>query len=296
MTTINSSNEIQLNNPELTPKFPLLDLDFNSLPKKNRTDKQNEDVVFFNTINGSFAVFDGMGGEANGRDSSQFCSDLIQDRLKLLSPNISPQEAVKSLKNIAMNVNQLFMENKSKFNLGGSTATFGILCQNNLGGYQAVIANMGDSRAYLFRSDNQRPLIKLTTDDNNIKAQAPNNFEKIQNKLDEVLYENQLNNTEKYLFKNRNAITNFFGYENACPEINFINLQKGDILLLTTDGVHDNLTTQEISRILLNYQNQNSTEIIKELIGQSQKRSQEGSFRSKSDDMTAMIIKVGKKP
>ncbi len=260
---------------------------------RGKTQNHNEDDYFLNTKNLSFGVFDGMGGDRNGAESSKLCRDLIKQELLFLPSNISQQETDKRLSIISKKVNQTFLENKEKYNLGGTTGTFGIISRDSKGQDFIVGNSLGDSRAYLLRSENHRePLLRITSDDSFIKkhSNSISQFNQTQDRLDEAINESDLNDREKILQENRNAISNYFGDPEAKAEVFFIDLEPGDIILLTTDGVHDNLTTSEISQILSI--GQNSEQITKDLINKSYDRSKSDHFRHKKDDMTALVIKV----
>lgn len=270
------------------------DVDFGTFGKE---ETKNEDNHFFNSKNMSFGIFDGMGGQANGQISSQFCSNLIQTELGGLPTNISPEKATVKLKEILLTVNQSFLENKTKFNLGGSTGTFGVICCDSSDKRTAVIASVGDSRAYLYRPGNRESLIQLTTDDGRLEYSFKNSndqkqFKQIKEELDNASNENNLSEKGKLFFDMRNQIGNYFGHKNENdyqPNIVSVMLQKGDIILLTTDGVHDNLTTNEITFCLSKHKD--SSNIIEDLIKSSYNRSQNKNHkRAKSDDMTAVCI------
>lgn len=247
----------------------------------------NEDSVFTKEKNDGtiiFGVFDGMGGAANGKESSNFCSYAIESQMDGISSTISPQGIGDKLRTISEDVNDEFLDKKSEIQLGGSTGVFGMILPDKSGGHMAVIANIGDSRAYVFRDGE---LIRLTTDQGLVKET------KIQDRLDEVMNRDELTAEEKIAFDNRRVITGCFGNPSVNPEIVTFPLEKGDILLVTTDGVHDNLTTTEIRNILFQQKEKSSFNISKAIIDSSVRRSQEGISRSKADDMTALVIKIG---
>lgn len=231
-----------------------------------------------------FGVFDGMGGIDYGRESSNFCLSAVESQMDGISSTTSPQYIGNKLRTISEDVNDEFLDRKSEIQLGGSTGVFGMIIPDKNGGHMAVIANIGDSRAYVFRDGE---LIKLTTD------QGFTRDIRIQDRLDEAMSRDELTDVEKEVFDNRNVIDGYFGNQGVQPEIVTFPLEQGDILLVTTDGVHDNLTTTEI-RNILNLQRRNgSSEISKSIVNSSVRRSQEKSFRSKADDMTALVIKFG---
>lgn len=238
----------------------------------------------------TFGVFDGMGGIANGKESSNFCLSAVESQMDGISPTTSPQDIGEKLRTISEDVNDEFLGRKGELKLGGSTGVFGMIVAERSGSRTAVIANIGDSRAYVFRNGE---LIRITTDDSQIRVDYPNNFAKMQNHIDEASSYSELTDDEAEAFRTRNVITGCFGNPSVRPEIITFPLEQGDILLVTTDGIHDNLTTTEIRNILDLQKRNGSSEISKSIVNSSVRRSQERSFRSKADDMTALVIKIG---
>lgn len=235
-----------------------------------------------------FGVFDGMGGVAYGRESSSFCLSAVESQLDSINPTTPLQDIGDRLRTISEDVNDEFLNKKSEIHLGGSTGVFGMIIPDKSGGHMAIISNIGDSRAYVFRNGE---LIRITTDDSQIRFDYPEKFTEMQNHIDEASRIEELTDEEVKAFKTRNVITGCFGNPSVRPEIVTFPLEKGDILLVTTDGVHDNLTATEIKNILNLQKRNGSLDISKSIVNSSIRRSQEGSYRSKADDMTALVIK-----
>jgi len=60
-----------------------------------------------------------------------------------------------------------------------------------------------------------------------------------------------------------------------------------DKFILTTDGVHDNLTFNEMEEVVTK-----KGDVAKLLVEKARKRSQGKHFRSKPDDISAVVIEV----
>lgn len=90
------------------------------------------------------------------------------------------------------------------------------------------------------------------------------------------------------IFKLRKDIYNCIGSEST-PDIHTdtVDTEPGDIILITTDGIHDNLTTQEILDTI------NMGDGPSGLIKAAKIRSGDrGHIRAKADDMTAVIVRA----
>lgn len=245
---------------------------------------RNEDDSFFDSSKGIFGVFDGMGGMSDGQWCAQTSRQTIEEILSL-NHHLLPKDGREVLTSASKKANEKVFE--SKKGRGGSTATFGLLCQTSDGVSQIVLANTGDSRAYLVRDSK---LIKLTVDDNLSKTAG----QSIQNELDIATNEEDLSQQAYGIFLNRDQISNFIGIgKDVQTKIIIQTVLPGDLLVLTTDGVHDNLTTTEISQIIS--QNIKNPELISQKLTESAlQRSRERVLRSKPDDMVALVVKLKK--
>lgn len=241
----------------------------------------NQDAHFFDSDKGIFGIFDGVGGEKNGQYSAQTSSQIIGD---LLNSNNHPfprdvRELLKNACNLANNT----VYNQNQDQDGGTTATFGLLCEIIDDTSQIALAHVGDSRAYLYR---MRELSRLTTDDNLSKFEDKN----IQNELDNAVNQDDLSQQASVFFETRYKITNSIGSDTKIiPKIIIKTVLPNDLVIMTTDGIHDNLTTSEISQIIS--QNSQNPELIPQsLTNAALLRSRENVFRSKPDDMTALVV------
>lgn len=244
----------------------------------------NEDTHFLDPKKGIFGVLDGMGGMQDGQWCSQTSRQIIEGYL--LSHSRPYSRDAKEILTNAINLasSAVYRQNEGK---GGTTATLGLLCQTNDGVEQIAIANVGDSRAYLFH---EGQLTRLTVDDSMSKYADPS----VQNELDSANREDGLSIQAKNLFRSRNQISNFVGASTEISsKIVIQTVTPGDILILTTDGVHDNLTTTEISQII-SQNTQNPELISQKLTNAALSRSREKVLRSKPDDMTALVTVISK--
>lgn len=102
---------------------------------------------------------------------------------------------------------------------------------------------------------------------------------------------------------NTRNLTTLLGYPDSLDHLEFFQapITDGDIVLMTTDGIHDNLTNKQIAAIAKKFTDPKT--LTKELIASAQKvaKTQKiddkgnnlGDLRSKKDDMTAAALVVG---
>lgn len=224
----------------------------------------NEDAYFIDQKNLTAGVFDGMGGHAAGDIASQLTCQTIKSKLAKLKPG-AEKEVTKTILEafeLASRVIKLeIMKNPQYLDMGTTGSVVKILSLNKI-----VWANIGDSRIYLKRKG--QPLIQLTQDDSYVQ---------------ELVNEGKITPQEAEIHPLRNLITKVISARFQPPKINLYPIKKGDLILICSDGVHDNLTNQEIEKELPNPE---------KLVKKAYQVSQQTTIRSKPDDITAIVIEI----
>lgn len=179
------------------------------------------------------AVFDGMGGEANGELASQLSAEvatLVYYELKksdcvnvdtLISRFVTKSNS---------KINEMLVNTKSK--RGGSTFVMTVFYRGLVYSY-----SLGDSRIYLYRNGQ---LTQISVD---------------QTLAMKKLRANIFTEEEALTSPDRHKLTSFLGVdmdnEGLVPQIypQFL-LQKGEKLLLCSDGLYDMCTDDQIARLM----------------------------------------------
>lgn len=243
--------------------------------------ERNEDSLMSLPEKSSFAVFDGVGGVHGGSVASQTARDNLRKGLESLPANPSWDQRIERLKDLFDRVNiSVIDKGYDDPNLLGmeSTVSFVQFVERKL-----IVVNVGDSRVYVFSKDGK--LEQVTTDDGKSDRIT-------QLRFNEVRQSSELAYFEKQAWEDRRMISNALGTAECEPRIQVLDLKDGDTILITSDGIHDNLTTTEIAEILSG--SGDNTSKAQGLVLAAQKRSKEGSFRSKKDDMTALVVSPSK--
>ncbi|MBI4665088.1 MAG: Stp1/IreP family PP2C-type Ser/Thr phosphatase [Nitrospinae bacterium] len=197
--------------------------------------KRNEDALFADPINGLFIVADGMGGHASGNLASKIVVETLPtvllsrlDGIFNLSDPSAAQKTCQAIKELSDRVRSE-SEGKPGFSGMGSTVVLA-LARNGL----ALVAHLGDSRAYLFRNGR---LQKLTRDHSVVQ----------------ILFDaGELTQAEMETHPAKNQITRFVGMRgDAQPEARVVELAHGDRLLLCSDGLTGMVDETAISKKLL---------------------------------------------
>jgi serine/threonine protein phosphatase PrpC len=109
-------------------------------------------------------------------------------------------------------------------------------------------------------------------------------------KIDQATKSEDLNNEELFIFNQRNIVTAALSQEFKETDIylNEVELSEFKMLALTTDGVHDNITDNDIKTLLIG--SKVGGDAAKNLVEFAHEVSLQNTLRSKPDDITAVII------
>jgi serine/threonine protein phosphatase PrpC len=208
-----------------------------------RKHKPNEDSLFAmqgaRTQNslpqefGLFVVADGMGGHANGQDASRLAIQTIIDYIlpRISANNQMDDEAFLNLLRDGVQcanqaVHHRNLEERADM---GTTMTAALVV-----GATAYVANVGDSRTYLYREP--AGLTKITHDHSVVASLVEAGIIK----PDDI-----------YTHPKRNQIYRSLGEKPTVDVDSFrVSLQAGDKLLLCSDGLWDMVRDPEIQRLM----------------------------------------------
>ncbi len=261
---------------------------------KKRT---NEDAYLVDKAHKFLAVFDGLGGHGGGDIASSIARDAIKQGLVNFSDDIPLEKAEKKIKELLEDAHKAIIkkrEEDQKLSDMGTTASAVKIMKDGT----AVIGHVGDSRVYLLRSGS-KSVEQLTLDDNTIL----NKYYKLSIEEQHIVQREVANlettenlpdgNTREFIenpFRQRiyqSLGTGDVDTGDIDIHIYTKKLKPGDIILVTSDGVHDNLTDGHIADCLLEYKN-NMKEAINAIIQAA--RAMSGG--RKLDDTTAVALRV----
>lgn len=171
-----------------------------------------------------FAVADGMGGHEAGEVASEITINTLND----LAPQSADAEALARAV-VAANLNVIRAPSQGVGREGmGTTLTAAILKKERL-----VIAQVGDSRAYLLHNGSLQQL----TRDHSLMA--------------DMIEAGQLTEAEARVHPNRSVITRAIGSDpHMQPDLYELNVETGDRLLLCSDGICGMIEDHEIASIM----------------------------------------------
>ncbi len=198
--------------------------------------RNNEDAYLINRIeifkDGKKRVFhvlavaDGMGGHEAG----EVASGMAVDRLTA-APLTYLAGDIEGIRKIIEFVNKKVHERSQKMGKKMGTTLVAALIEENKG----YIFNVGDSRAYLFRKGKLRQVTK----DHSV--------------VQELLDKGLITKEEAATHPDRHVITMAIGTkDHVAPDTYSVQFDKGDILLLCSDGVTDMVSDEELEEIITN--------------------------------------------
>jgi protein phosphatase len=181
-----------------------------------------------------FAVCDGMGGAAAGEIASQLAVDILYERmvdgLEGASPtsrNDLARRLVRAIEAAGLRIFQEAKVDRTRRGMG-TTVTAAALVDGFL-----FFAQVGDSRGYLLR---QGQLVQLTRD---------------QSLVNQLIEAGQLTEEEAETFEHNNIILQALGTADTVQvDLTFCELQRGDTLLLCSDGLSGMVRFDEIREVM----------------------------------------------
>jgi len=208
-----------------------------------RRGKPNEDFVFATTgVNvqtqetyGLFVVADGLGGHADGQLASRLGTETIVDiMLPLLhSGRVQASELGNRLADAITRANDVIYErNQRAVRLLGQMGT--TITVTVVFGPHAFIANVGDSRTYLYRPESG---LRVITRDHSVVAN--------------LVASGSIAPDDVYTHPERNKILRSLGVASTVEiDLFYELLQNGDIVFLCSDGMWEMTRDSHLEQIL----------------------------------------------
>jgi len=192
--------------------------------------KENQDAYSFCEVSGHTVcvVCDGMGGTAGGQIASRIAVDTFTAELgKILNENMGPEQIREASSYAVALANQAIREKAAEEAAYQNMGTTLVAAVTWSGG--VVVTNVGDSRAY------------------HISSGGINRITKDHSLVESMVERGDITEEEARHHPNRNLITRALGPDVAALCDGYIcTLDKGEYVLLCTDGLVDTVTDQEM--------------------------------------------------
>jgi len=225
-------------------------LDFYGLTDIGLNRKMNQDVFYthkFNEQVGFAIVCDGMGGQSAGNIASEMTCNIVSDKLKEIDILKVDSLEIDDIITTTIGDANIKVYTKSKLEAGytgmGTTVVLAFIV-----GETAHIACIGDSRVYSI----QENCIKQITKDHSL--------------VQELFEQGKITQEEVFTHPNKNMITRAVGVALTVDiDLISVNIEKGQKLLLCSDGLTNMLNDEEIKKIVIKNDLENSCKKLIEM-------------------------------
>ena len=204
--------------------------------------KNNEDACFVIPGCNVYIVADGVGGNNSGEVASRTAVENIAGFVNDndIRSNTTAEEI------FAFMTEAIACANTAIFTMGADQSRYKGMATTVVMAYlyrgEGYIANLGDSRAYVFRDNEIRRITKDHT------------------YVNELIDKGVITEDEAEVHKQKNVITRALGAEaDVEPDFYKVPLNSGDILLLCTDGLYGEVGEARMMQILNEGKNMNDT-------------------------------------
>lgn len=246
----------------------------------------NEDRTLCDPESGVAAVFDGVGGEAGGELAARAACGAMTMALDGLPPR-EDLEGRRCWLAAAVQSGQEAISLSKR--LHGDCADQGTTAIAAVLGTDKVLTTcVGDSRAYRVHQG----VLELIADEHEDTVPRP----AMADALDRVSCAEDFEGASKDLpwaFAYRNIISAELGSDSVHPTVREHHLARGDLILVLSDGVHDNLTHHEIESVIAACAGSGPQTLSAALVARAHQRSRDpGHLRSKDDDVSCAVLRA----
>jgi protein phosphatase len=250
----------------------MIDIESSGITDIGRRREQNEDSLFCDDSMGLYVVADGMGGHQAGEVASKLVVETIRDYIDQNQDDQQPEnlvdtdeklskEAQRLLASIYLSnrvVHQTALDNEDYKGMG-STVSAVYFTENTF-----IVANVGDSLVYLIR-DGKIELLSV-----------PHTLVAEQAALDPE-------NAELLWSDFKHVLTRAMGVDEFVKaDINELPFYKEDIIVISSDGLTDKATPEEILEVVYNRRSDQACQGLVDLANE----------RGGEDNITAIVLKV----
>ncbi len=189
--------------------------------------KNNEDMIFADAELGLAVVADGIGGQEAGEVASAIAVSLVEDKIRENTPGFSADILKEAFFEANHTIFSMGKEDEAKHGMG-TTMTAAWFKENKI-----LIVHVGDSRAYLCHENS----IELLTNDHSLAG--------------ELVKDGNITPEQAAHHPQRNILTRSLGHETLVKVDEICRLwEKGDYLVLCSDGLYTLVDDEEILAIL----------------------------------------------
>ena len=210
----------------------------------------NQDAFSFGSFDDGncwAVVCDGMGGVSGGQVASEICVEKVSEAIKRSYRKGITVSSAKNLLTTAINAanSAVFKEAQENIELKGmGTTVVAVLVLGSI----AVVAHVGDSRAYLINDE----INQITKDHSFVQL---------------LIDTGKITEEEAKVHPDRNVITRAVGIEHVVDvEIDIVDINDNDKLLICTDGLNGYVPDADILKIIKEYGDSSTEKLVEKAI------------------------------
>jgi protein phosphatase len=250
----------------------MIEIESAGITDVGRRRKQNEDSLFCDDDIGLYVVADGMGGHKAGEVASRLVVETIRDYINQDPNNYEAENLVDTDENLSKEALRLLAsihlsnrvvhetaQSNEEYKGMGSTVSAVYFTDNTF-----IVANVGDSLVYLIR-DGEIDLLSV-----------PHTLVAEQAALDP-------DNAELLWSDFKHVLTRAMGVdESVKADINEIPFYKEDIIVISSDGLTDKASPEEILELVYNQRSDKACQGLVDL----------ANARGGEDNITAIVLRI----
>ena len=250
----------------------MIDIESSGITDVGRRREQNEDSLFYDDGMGLYVVADGMGGHKAGEVASKLVVETIRDYIDQNQDDDQPESLIDTDEKLSKEARRLLasihLSNRvvhqtasgnEDYKGMGSTVSAVYFTEKTF-----IVANVGDSLVYLIR-DGKIELLSV-----------PHTLVAEQAALDPE-------NAELLWSDFKHVLTRAMGVdESVKADINEIPFYKEDIIVISSDGLTDKATPEEILELVYNRRSGQACQGLVDLANE----------RGGEDNITAIVLRV----
>lgn len=282
------------------------DADLEAVRRAGKTEMEHAGAL---KERGVFGVADGVSGSKSGGAglvASRLASAKVAEIMSSMPRDAGAEQALPSIESAIKQAHQAILEyRRGRRDLKEAATTMDVIktVENADGTFDVAYGHVGDSRIYVFDPETGALDVKTMDDsmatlflkggeisgEGKTARVAPRLTREQYDRIVQADSADSLPDDLKMFFKMRNVITSAVGF--PAPDIKVqtgvFKVKRGERVLITTDGIHDNLTDAQIAEIMRGGAG------VKELVEAASAIAESGRGRAKKDDITGVEVPLG---